>query len=217
MLKYLKIESEAGFFQHRIDGIYKMTLSLNANGRIYFHEKRSNLCIEEYGEGRKIYKSIKKSVAERLLNEAEEVLKGCVDESFVIMVLDASPDTITLIYDNGRKVCGYFYAENDDKNAAIEKLYNHIEIETGFEFSFEMNSIFEEIKPLIFDDLNADGYKRSKDWNGYVVYEPIYKKYVEIGIPSVVLVNDDEVRVSTLEESFEYLRFSVPSDEDDDE
>ena len=63
-----------------------------------------------------------------------------------------------------------------------------------------------EVEELM-DEIFADSYKRSKDWKGYEVYEPVYNKPIEIGAPLVVLVKGDEVRLSTPEESFEYLKF----------
>ena len=58
------------------------------------------------------------------------------------------------------------------------------------------------------EELLAESYKRGYDWNGYEVYEPTYKEYIEIGVPSVVLVKGNEVRVSDVDESFEYLKYS---------
>jgi len=49
--------------------------------------------------------------------------------------------------------------------------------------------------------------KRRKTWNGYDVYEPIYRKGVisYIGLPLVILVKENEIRLSTPQESFELL------------
>lgn len=69
-----------------------------------------------------------------------------------------------------------------------------------------------EIEELM-EELFADSYKRGKDWNGYEVYEPIHNKPIFLGPPLVVLVKNNEVRISTPEESFEYLKF-VQGDEE---
>ena len=52
----------------------------------------------------------------------------------------------------------------------------------------------------VMEELFADDYKRGKDWNGYEVYEPLYKKPISLGPPLVVFVKNNEVRMSTPEE-----------------
>ena len=58
------------------------------------------------------------------------------------------------------------------------------------------------------DELFADYYVIGLNWNGYQVFEPKYFKMTYIGYPLVVLVKGDEVRISTAEESLEYLDYS---------
>lgn len=45
-------------------------------------------------------------------------------------------------------------------------------------------------------------------WNGYEVYEPIMfeDEVAYIGLPLVILVKDDQIRMSTPEESMEQLQ-----------
>lgn len=62
--------------------------------------------------------------------------------------------------------------------------------------------------------LGANRYKKVKPWNGYDVYEPIYTEMAYRGLPYVVLVKDDEVRLSTTDETIEYLGSLSEDDED---
>ena len=62
--------------------------------------------------------------------------------------------------------------------------------------------------------LGASRYKKVKPWNGYDVYEPIYTEMAYRGLSYVVLVKDDEVRLSTTDETIEYLG-SLSDDEED--
>ena len=62
--------------------------------------------------------------------------------------------------------------------------------------------------------LGASRYKKVKPWNGYDVYEPIYTEMAYRGLSYVVLVKDDEVRLSTTDETIEYLGSLSDDDED---
>lgn len=57
--------------------------------------------------------------------------------------------------------------------------------------------------------LNADGYIEGEAWNGYSVYIPQYEGSPTIGLPYVVFVKGDEVRISTEDESLAYLDFCM--------
>lgn len=74
-----------------------------------------------------------------------------------------------------------------------------------------MEDVKEKIEELM-DALDADDYTKGVDWNGYEVYEPEYEEkdgeYPKLGVPLVVLVKDGKVRLTTTDESFEYLRYS---------
>lgn len=65
--------------------------------------------------------------------------------------------------------------------------------------------------------LGASRYKKAKPWKGYEVYKPVYTEFAFRGHPYVVLVKGDRVRLSTPEESIEYLGFSTPPGEDDED
>ena len=65
---------------------------------------------------------------------------------------------------------------------------------------------FEKIKAFAKDN----GYttaKRLDDWNGYEVYEPVMNGdgISFIGPPLVILVKNEHIRMSTVEEAFERL------------
>ena len=64
----------------------------------------------------------------------------------------------------------------------------------------------DNIRELAYD-LNASDVKQGKNWKGYQVYEPIYKKQCFIGLPYVILVKDGKARISTDKESLEYEDF----------
>ena len=73
-----------------------------------------------------------------------------------------------------------------------------------------------EIDFLMRYELAADSYQKGYDWNDYKVYEPFYSKPVAIGLPLVVLVKDDEVRVSTEREAFDYLEYTLRNEPDEE-
>ena len=79
-----------------------------------------------------------------------------------------------------------------------------------------VNKMREKIDQLI-KGLHGDGFKRGEDWNGYKVFVPVYKKETYIGYPLVVLAKGDEVRVSTVDESLEYLAFSSTGNQEENE
>ena len=68
------------------------------------------------------------------------------------------------------------------------------------------------IKEKIFDivtELNADDCKFSTVWKGYEVYIPVYLKPVCIGLPYVILVKGNNVRLSTDKEAMEFLDYEA--------
>ena len=71
----------------------------------------------------------------------------------------------------------------------------------------------ERVRELL-DELCAKSYTIGKSWKGYEVFEPYYSRSVCIGLPYVVLKKGDEVRMSTDEESLEYLSFCHPDKEE---
>lgn len=65
--------------------------------------------------------------------------------------------------------------------------------------------------------LGASRYKKSVPWKGYEVYEPVYTEFAFRGPLFFVLVKGDQVRLSTIDEAEEYLGFSTPPGEDDED
>lgn len=66
--------------------------------------------------------------------------------------------------------------------------------------------IEEKIDELM-EELQADDYAESVAWNGYKVFVPEYEDNPCIGLPYVVLVKGEEVRISTPEEAIDYLNY----------
>lgn len=67
-----------------------------------------------------------------------------------------------------------------------------------------------EIEEIARKKLLGDGVERLGVWNGYEVWEPIYNEPVFISYcPFVILVKDGKARLSTHEESFAYLKWSI--------
>ena len=69
----------------------------------------------------------------------------------------------------------------------------------------------EEIMEFI-DGLGAKSYKQGISWKGFNVYIPQYKGNPCIGLPFVVLEKDEEVRLSTAQESLDYLAYEQSKD-----
>ena len=53
--------------------------------------------------------------------------------------------------------------------------------------------------------LGAKALRDPIKWNGYLVYVPEYKGNPKIGLPYVILEKGEEVRLSTPEESFDFM------------
>ena len=71
-----------------------------------------------------------------------------------------------------------------------------------------LKNIEEKIDDL-FSETPADYYHKGYDWNGYEVYELEFDKKSCVGLPLVILVKGEEVRLSTPDESLEYLDYSL--------
>lgn len=63
-----------------------------------------------------------------------------------------------------------------------------------------------KIKQLL-NQLSADKAEKGKEWKGYEVYVPVYSQPALVGLPLVILVKGNEQRISTPEESLEYLAY----------
>ncbi len=76
-------------------------------------------------------------------------------------------------------------------------------MDKGGEKMNDINRKLEELK----NELAAQEFVRGKDWNSYQVYIPQYSQKTYVGLPLIVLVKGNEVRVSTVDESTDYLEF----------
>ena len=47
---------------------------------------------------------------------------------------------------------------------------------------------------------------KSGTWNGYEVFEPVYEEMAYVGYPILILVSDSEIRLSTIDESMQYIQ-----------
>ncbi len=66
------------------------------------------------------------------------------------------------------------------------------------------------MRQKVIEFAQSQGYEtalRLKNWKGFEVYEPIMKKdeVSYTGLPLLILVNGDEIRMSTPEEALEQL------------
>ena len=73
----------------------------------------------------------------------------------------------------------------------------------------------DRVKELL-RQLGTSYASKGADFNGYEVYIPEYSGEPTIGFPLVVLQKGDEVRISTDEESLEYLQIRNAGIEDDE-
>ena len=69
-----------------------------------------------------------------------------------------------------------------------------------------MKSLKEAIAALC-DELGTENVREHGEWNGYTVYEPQYSQMPVIGYPYVILVRGDEARISTVDESLDYINY----------
>ena len=75
-----------------------------------------------------------------------------------------------------------------------------------------MDTNIQEKIEKIFSETPADSYKKGYDWNGYEVYELDFDNKAYVGLPLVILVKGEEVRLSTTGESLDYLDYSLSQD-----
>ena len=66
---------------------------------------------------------------------------------------------------------------------------------------------FKEKLEDFLDELQAKSFRKGKSWKGYDVYVPEYDEMVYIGLPLVLLVKSEEMRISTGEECLDYWAF----------
>lgn len=80
----------------------------------------------------------------------------------------------------------------------------------------EENKIMQEVASYILEELQADGFHRGEDFHGMTVYVPDYKQEFFGGYPLVVFVEKEgKVRLSTPQESIDYLSAITPPTEDE--
>lgn len=73
-------------------------------------------------------------------------------------------------------------------------------------------------KQKILDFAKQNGYstiQRVEDWKGYEIYEPVFNKPTIIGLPFVIMVKKDKIRMSTPKEAMARLK-SLPNEYDED-
>ena len=81
----------------------------------------------------------------------------------------------------------------------------------------------ERSKVLKFaNDLGYGNIGEEDHWNGYEVYQLIYNKpgdenVYHIGLPHIVMIKGDKIRISTDTECFEYLDHVIAKDIDPEE
>lgn len=52
-----------------------------------------------------------------------------------------------------------------------------------------------------------DAVKQLEDWHDFKVYEPLFSgnEYAMVGLPLVILVRDDQIRMSTADEALQII------------
>lgn len=65
----------------------------------------------------------------------------------------------------------------------------------------------------IAKQMGAISVVKRNDYNGMQVYEPIFKDGAKVGYPVVIFVKDDKFRLSTPQESIDYLRIRIKEQE----
>jgi hypothetical protein len=58
---------------------------------------------------------------------------------------------------------------------------------------------------LVQENQGYDGAEYSGKWGKYEVYEPEFNEPSVVGLPFFILVDKEKIRMSTEDESFEYL------------
>ncbi len=65
-----------------------------------------------------------------------------------------------------------------------------------------------KLKNKLKSVLPANSYKKGKDWRGYTVFLPVYKRGFSPKLPQVVLQRSGVIRASSYQECFEYSIFA---------
>lgn len=142
--KLMIVVEKGGLRCVRPNEIEKQSLTIKSNGQVWWNATRT-LTIEEQekgfsNNGVKIteYKNIGKENAERILSHAEEVLKNNIDIEFKVLISDACPDEILIIYEDKEVLCGQLI-DLTDSLGEIEAFYDYLAEELLMEklFLFE--------------------------------------------------------------------------------
>lgn len=59
----------------------------------------------------------------------------------------------------------------------------------------------------VAEQMGAKGVKRGIDYEGMEVYEPIFEDGAKVGYPIVIFVKDNKFRLSSPQESLDYLKY----------
>ena len=74
-----------------------------------------------------------------------------------------------------------------------------------------MDGLQEKLEEFL-EEFQAKSFRKGKRWKEYDVYIPEYEDMVYVGLPLVLLVKGDEIRISTDQESMDYLEFENEDD-----
>ena len=66
------------------------------------------------------------------------------------------------------------------------------------------------------EKLQADGTKFETEWKGYKVYALRYKEPLIIGCPTYILEKDGEYRLTTPQEGFDILDYTIEQDDSEE-
>lgn len=67
------------------------------------------------------------------------------------------------------------------------------------------------------ENLSADSVSRGDKWEGHDVYIPVYNKPSFVGLPLIIFVDGEDVRLSTPDEALEYLSATAPQEREIDD
>lgn len=141
-IKKLSITATKGGFRcPKPNEIEKQSITIKSNGQVWWNATRTLTIEEQYkgfsNNGVKIteYKNIGKQKAEEILIRAETVLKNNIDTEFKVLIDDASPDEIYIIYEDNEVFCGQLIDLTDSLDA-IDSFYDYLSEELLIEELF---------------------------------------------------------------------------------
>ena len=129
--KLMITATKGGFCCIKPNEIEEQSITIKNNGQVWWNARRT-LTIEEQvagfsNDGVKIteYKNIGKKKAEEILIRTETVLKNKIDNEFKVLIDDASPDEIYIIYEDNEVLCGQLIDLTDSLDE-IEAFYDYL-------------------------------------------------------------------------------------------